>query len=144
MGSNRHYPEEAPAHQISVDPFWIDETPVTNAEFRAFVEATGYVTFAEIPPDPKDYPGALPHMLRAGSLVFNPPSHVVDLHDWSRWWKFQFGATWRKPQDQEVRSGGSTIIPSCMPPIATQRLTPPGPASNCRPRGNGSSPRAAD
>jgi sulfatase modifying factor 1 len=46
MGSNRHYPEEAPAHQILVDPFWIDKTPVTNAEFRAFVEATGYVTFA--------------------------------------------------------------------------------------------------
>jgi formylglycine-generating enzyme len=97
MGSDKHYSEESPAHQVSVDPFWIDRTPVSNAEFRAFVEATGYVTFAEIPPDPKDYPGALPHMLRAGSLVFNPPPRVVDLRDWSQWWKFQFGANWRKP-----------------------------------------------
>lgn len=97
MGSDRHYPEEAPSHRVTVDGFWIDATPVTNAQFRAFVEATGYVTFAEIPPDPKDYPGALPHMLRAGSLMFNPPTHAVDLRDWSQWWKFQFGATWRKP-----------------------------------------------
>lgn len=97
MGSDKHYPEEAPSHRVSVDPFWIDETPVTNRQFRTFVEATGHVTFAEIAPDPKDYPGALPHMLRAGSLMFNPPSHPVDLRDWSQWWTFKFGATWRKP-----------------------------------------------
>jgi formylglycine-generating enzyme len=97
MGSDRHYVEEAPAHQASVDAFWMDTTPVTNAQFRVFVEATRYVTFAEIAPDPKDYPGALPHMLRAGSLVFSPPSRVVDLRDWSQWWKFQFGANWRRP-----------------------------------------------
>ena len=98
MGSDHHYVEEAPSHRVTVDGFWIDATPVTNAQFRAFVEATDYVTFAEIPPDPKDYPGALPHMLRAGSLIFNPPLRAVEnLRDWSRWWKFQFGATWRKP-----------------------------------------------
>ncbi|KQK30957.1 gliding motility-associated lipoprotein GldK [Bosea thiooxidans] len=97
MGSDKHYPEEAPSHRASVDPFWIDPTPVTNRQFRAFVEATGHVTFAEIAPDPKDYPGALPHMLRAGSLMFDPPSHPVDLRDWSQWWAFKFGATWRKP-----------------------------------------------
>jgi len=97
MGSDRHYPEEGPSHRVAVDPFWMDETPVTNAEFRAFVEATGHVTFAEIAPDPKDYPGALPHMLRAGSLVFSPSNRVADLGDWSQWWKFQFGAYWRKP-----------------------------------------------
>jgi hypothetical protein len=68
MGSNRHYPEEAPVHRVTVDGFWMDRTPVTNREFRAFVEATGYVTFAEIAPDPKDYLGALAHMLKAGSL----------------------------------------------------------------------------
>jgi formylglycine-generating enzyme required for sulfatase activity len=67
MGSDQHYPEEAPAHDVSVDGFWIDLTPVTNREFRKFVNATGYVTFAEIRPDAKDYPGALPHMLKAGS-----------------------------------------------------------------------------
>jgi formylglycine-generating enzyme required for sulfatase activity len=97
MGSNRHYPEEAPAHRVSVDAFWIDRYPVTNRQFREFVSATGYVTFAEIPPDPKDYPGALPHMLRAGSLAFTPPKHAVDLRDWPQWWRFEFGANWRRP-----------------------------------------------
>jgi sulfatase modifying factor 1 len=97
MGSDHHYPEEAPSHRVTVDGFWMDATPVTNAQFRAFVEATGHVTFAEIAPDPKDYPHALPEMLRPGSLVFNPPMHPVDLHDWSQWWEFKLGATWRKP-----------------------------------------------
>jgi formylglycine-generating enzyme required for sulfatase activity len=97
MGSEKHYPEEAPVHRVSVDGFWIDRTPVTNREFRKFVNATGYVTFAEIKPDAKDYPGALPHMLKAGSLVFTPPRHAVDLRDWSQWWNFKFGANWRRP-----------------------------------------------
>src|SRR6478609_5649056 len=70
MGSDNHYPEEAPVHRVTVDPFWIDRTPVTNREFRKFVNATGYITFAEIAPDLNDYPDALPNMLKAGSLVF--------------------------------------------------------------------------
>lgn len=97
MGSDSHYAEEAPAHRVAVDAFWIDATLVTNRQFRAFVEATGHVTLAEIAPKAEDYPGALPHMLRPGSLMFSPPSHAVDLGDWSQWWTFQFGATWRKP-----------------------------------------------
>ncbi len=97
MGSDRHYPEEAPVHRVTVAPFRIDRTPVTNRQFRRFVEATGYVTVAEIPPDPKDYPGALPHMLKPGSLVFTPPRQPVDLRDWTQWWKFEFGASWRQP-----------------------------------------------
>jgi formylglycine-generating enzyme len=97
MGSDSHYAEEAPVHRVSVDPFWIDQAPVTNREFRAFVEATGHVTFAEIAPRAEDYPGALPHMLKAGSLVFDPPSKPVDLQNWSQWWTFRFGANWRKP-----------------------------------------------
>jgi len=97
MGSDSHYPEEAPAHRVRVDGFWIDRAPVTNREFLRFVNATGYVTFAEVKPDPKDYPGALPHMLRAASLVFTPPKHPVDLRDWSQWWEFRFGANWRRP-----------------------------------------------
>ena len=72
MGSDRHYPEEGPAHPVRVDGFWMDMTPVTNEQFGRFVEATGHVTFAEIAPDPKDYPGALPHMLRAGSADVHP------------------------------------------------------------------------
>ncbi|WP_418291969.1 formylglycine-generating enzyme family protein [Methylobacterium durans] len=97
MGSDQHYPEEAPVHRVEVDGFWIDRTPVTNAEFRVFVRATGYVTMAERRPDPKDYPGALPHMLQPGSLVFKPPKGPVDLRDWSAWWRFKFGVHWRRP-----------------------------------------------
>jgi formylglycine-generating enzyme required for sulfatase activity len=98
MGSDRHYPEEAPVHRVRVDGFWMDRTPVTNRQFRAFVAATGHVTLAETAPDPRDYPGALPHMLKAGSLVFAPPRRrVVDLRDWSQWWTFKFGADWRHP-----------------------------------------------
>jgi formylglycine-generating enzyme required for sulfatase activity len=97
MGSDKHYPEEAPVHCVTVDGFWMDRTPVTNRRFREFVEATGYVTFAEVAPDPKDYPGALPHMLKAGSLVFDPPDHPVDLRNFANWWSFKFGANWRRP-----------------------------------------------
>jgi formylglycine-generating enzyme required for sulfatase activity len=104
MGSDKHYPEEAPAHQITVGGFFIDPTPVTNRDFRKFVEATNYVTFAEIAPDAKDYPGALPYMLKAGSLVFTPPQGSVDLRNWSQWWNFTFGANWRRPYGP-----GSTI-----------------------------------
>ncbi|KRR00781.1 formylglycine-generating enzyme family protein [Bradyrhizobium valentinum] len=97
MGSDHHYPEEAPSHRVSVDGFWIDRTPVTNRQFKAFVRATGHVTTAQIPPDPKDYPGALPHMIYAGSLVFSPPRQVTGLKDWSQWWTFMKGADWRHP-----------------------------------------------
>jgi sulfatase modifying factor 1 len=97
MGSDKHYPEEAPVHRVTVDRFWMDRTPVTNRQFREFVEATGYVTFAEIAPDANDYPGALPHMLKAGSLVFTPPNHPVDLGNFANWWSFKFGANWRRP-----------------------------------------------
>jgi formylglycine-generating enzyme len=97
MGSNRHYPEEAPVHSVTVSPFWIDPAPVTNRQFRKFINATSYVTVAERPPDAKDYPGALPHMLKAGSLVFAPPKQVVNLNDWSQWWRFKFGRELASP-----------------------------------------------
>jgi formylglycine-generating enzyme required for sulfatase activity len=97
MGSDRHYPEERPSHRVTVSDFSIEATPVTNAQFRAFVDATGHVTVAEIAPDPKDYPGARPEMLKAGSLVFAPPNHPVDLRNWGQWWAFRFGANWRRP-----------------------------------------------
>lgn len=97
MGSDHHYKEEAPSHQVTVDGFFMDRTPVTNRQFKEFVKATGHLTVAEQVPDPKDYPGALPHMLYAGSLVFQRTAGPVDLRDWSHWWAFVEGASWRHP-----------------------------------------------
>jgi formylglycine-generating enzyme len=97
MGSERFYPEEAPARRVRVDPFWIDETPVTNRQFARFVEATGYKTLAEIAPDPRDYPGMLPEMAIPGSLVFTPTPSPVRLDDPLQWWGFVLGAEWRYP-----------------------------------------------
>ena len=107
MGSDKHYPEEAPVHRVAVDGFWIDRTPVTNRQFKDFVRATGHKTFAEIPPDPKNYPGALPHMLYAGSLVFTPPGRPVDLKNWGAVVAFsqrrQLAASLR-PEEQHQRA----------------------------------------
>ena len=100
MGSDLFYPEEQPVHRVRVDGFWIDRTPVTNAAFDRFVAATGYVTSAERAPRAEDYPGALPHMLRPGSLVFVQPSGPVPLQ-LTHWWKFVFGADWRHPYGPE-------------------------------------------
>jgi sulfatase modifying factor 1 len=97
MGSDRHYPEEAPAHRVTIDGFWMDRHPVTNRQFREFVAATGHVTAAEIPPNPADYPGLLPHMLYVGSLVFTKPTRTVDLDNWGAWWAFVEGADWHHP-----------------------------------------------
>jgi formylglycine-generating enzyme required for sulfatase activity len=71
MGSAGFYPEESPVHQVTVDSFWMDERPVTVAEYRRFVAATGYLTVAERPLDPADYPEADPALLVPGSLVFH-------------------------------------------------------------------------
>ncbi|HEU5154010.1 MAG TPA: SUMF1/EgtB/PvdO family nonheme iron enzyme, partial [Gemmatimonadales bacterium] len=73
MGSENAYPEERPVHRVTVGGFWIDRYQTTNARFEKFVAATGHKTFAEIPPDPAQYPGAKPEMLYAGSLVFTKP-----------------------------------------------------------------------
>jgi formylglycine-generating enzyme required for sulfatase activity len=100
MGSDRFYPEERPRRRVRVDPFWIDEAPVTNRQFAAFVAATGYRTFAEIPPDPADYPGMSPQMARAGSLVFERPPGRVDRNDFRNWWQFRFGANWAQPMGE--------------------------------------------
>lgn len=97
MGSNKHYPEERPVHRVRVDGFWMDRYPVTNAQFARFVEATGHRSFAELPPDPADYPEAKPEMLVAGSLVFVQPSGPVDLTDIRHWWQYVPGADWRHP-----------------------------------------------
>ena len=143
MGSDHHYPEEKPAHRVKVDGFWIDKTPVTNAEFARFVKATGHVTFAEIAPDPKDYPGALPHMLQAGSLVFVKSKGPVDLTNWSNWWTFGFGADWRHPYGPESSIKGLDDHPVVHVAYEMPWRTPSGRARSCRPRPSGNSPRAA-
>lgn len=101
MGSNDHYAEEAPAHRVTVDGFWMDQFPVTNSEFSKFVEDTGYVTFCEKSVDKDKYPGALPEMLQAASVVFVQPKHTVDLRNPYQWWQFIPGANWKNPQGPE-------------------------------------------
>ena len=98
MGSDHHYPEEAPAHPVEVDGFWMDRHPVTNGEFQKFVKATGYRTLAERPADPQRYPGADPAMLQPASIVFVPPPGPVSGSDHYRWWQYIPGADWRHPE----------------------------------------------
>ena len=98
MGSDKHYPEEAPAHRVAVDGFRIDRCAVTNKEFRRFVDATGYVTLAEKPADAANYPGAQPEMLVPSSVVFRKSSGPVDLRNHYNWWTYVAGADWRHPR----------------------------------------------
>src|SRR4051795_13275907 len=98
MGAEGFYPEEAPVHRVTVDAFWIDRAPVTVAEFRRFVKATGHVTVAERPLDPADYPEADPDRLIPGSLVFRPTRGPVPLDDYRAWWEYMPGACWRRPE----------------------------------------------
>jgi formylglycine-generating enzyme required for sulfatase activity len=97
MGSDEHYPEEAPVRELTVNGFWMDEHPVTNLEFMSFVKATAHVTFAELPPKAGDYPGAKPEMLVAGSAVFKKSPGPVDLTNPYNWWDWMAGADWRRP-----------------------------------------------
>ena len=98
MGSDDHYPEEAPAHNVRVDPFWIDCHAVTNAQFGKFVDATGYVTLAERPANAEDYPGAKPELLAPSSVMFKKAAAAVDLRNHYNWWVYVAGANWRHPR----------------------------------------------
>jgi formylglycine-generating enzyme len=98
MGSDHHYPEEAPAHQVSVNGLWMDIHTVTNREFARFVEATGHVTLAERPADPNDYPGGKPELLAPSSVVFSKPRQRVELDNHYNWWAYVRGANWRHPR----------------------------------------------
>jgi formylglycine-generating enzyme len=98
MGSDGHYREEAPAHAVSVEGFWMDRLEVTNAQFGVFVAATGYLTVAERPLDPREFPDAPPENLVAGSMVFTPTTGPVDLRHLSQWWAWMPGASWRRPR----------------------------------------------
>ena len=95
---NCEMPDALPMHVVKVDGFWMDTTPVTNAAFEKFVKATGYLTIAERPPDPKDFPGAPPEMLVPGSAVFTPPHHEVSLDTPLQWWRYGKGASWKQPE----------------------------------------------
>jgi sulfatase modifying factor 1 len=97
MGSDRHYPEERPARRVRVDGFWIATHPVTNAEFGRFQAETGYVTVAERPLSPKDYPGVPTEALAPGSMVFRATRGPVRRRDVSEWWAWVPGANWMHP-----------------------------------------------
>ena len=98
LGSNAHYAEEAPTREVTVDGFSIQRHQVTNAQFAAFVDATGYVTVAERPPDPDAYPNAPPENLQAGSMVFHRTPGPVDLRHLYQWWTWTPGACWNHPR----------------------------------------------
>jgi formylglycine-generating enzyme len=97
MGSEDFYPEERPVRPVRVDAFWMDERPVTAAEFRRFVRETDYVTLAERPLDPDDYPDADPGLLVPGALVFRATAGPVPLDDYRNWWEYVPGAHWKRP-----------------------------------------------
>jgi formylglycine-generating enzyme required for sulfatase activity len=95
---NCNMPDALPSHLVTVDGFWMDQTPITNAQFEKFVKATGYVTIAERKPDPKDFPDAPPENLVPGSAVFSPPSQPISLDNPYAWWRYVKGACWKQPE----------------------------------------------
>jgi formylglycine-generating enzyme len=111
MGSDRFYPEERPVREAHVSGFAIDPHPVTVGEFSRFVAATGYVTWAEQPPNPADYPDADPADLVPGSLVFRKADGPVDLRDFRNWWSWTPGADWRHPEGPDSDVSGRELHP---------------------------------
>jgi formylglycine-generating enzyme required for sulfatase activity len=108
------YDHERPAHRVEVSGFWMDETEVTNAQFKAFTDATNYITVAERKPDweqlrkelPPGTPKPADSVLVAGSLTFNAPAEAVMLNDYSQWWKWKPGADWKHPEGQDSNLEG--------------------------------------
>ena len=143
MGCEDFYPEERPVHQVKIEGLWMDTHPVTVAEFRRFVKATGHVTLAERAPDAADYPDADPALLVPGSLVFRPSRGPVDLSDHHNWWAYVPGACWRAPEGPGSDVYTRARIRSSTSPTRTRSRTPSGPARRCPRRRSGSAPRAA-
>ena len=106
VGSDRFYPEEAPVRQVSIASFEIDRAPVTNAEFLQFIDATGYQTVSERPPDPTLYPDLPPEEQIPESVVFLPPPPTVDRSEPLSWWALIAGADWRHPQGPDTNLDG--------------------------------------
>jgi hypothetical protein len=102
MGSDSAYPEEGPVREVEVGGFFIDPYTVTNRDWNRFVQDTGYVTLAERPPEPADYPDADPALLVPGSSVFVQPRRPVSLDDAYQWWAYVPGADWRHPRGPET------------------------------------------
>jgi formylglycine-generating enzyme len=111
MGSDQHYAEEAPAHAVTVDGFYMDVNTVTNGDFAQFVSRTGYVTVAERPLDPVLYPGADPDLAVPGGLVFRKPRGPVPLDEMRRWWEYVPGACWRHPEGPDTSISGRLDLP---------------------------------
>ena len=111
IGSLDFYPEERPLRQVTVADLWVDEHPVTNAQFRRFVKDTGHVTVAEQAPDPADFPDADPADLVPGSQVFVGTPGPVPLDDWTRWWAWIPGADWRHPEGPGSTLHGRDLHP---------------------------------
>jgi formylglycine-generating enzyme required for sulfatase activity len=99
-------PDALPVHLVWVAGFWMDSTPITNQQFAAYVKATGYVTVAERRPNPAEFPGVPLDSLVPGSVVFTPPSQPVPLDDYSRWWRYAPGASWRHPDGPSSNLAG--------------------------------------
>lgn len=97
-GGNQDMEDSRPIHRVKVDAFFMDEHEVTNAQFAAFVKATGYITLAEKVPTKEEFPNALPDMLKAGSVVFTPPSSSVSLDNFYQWWSYLEEACWLRPE----------------------------------------------
>jgi formylglycine-generating enzyme len=110
MGTN-HMEDAKPLHQVEVKGFWMDRTDVTNEEFARFVQATGYVTVAEMPLDAKEFPNLAPEDRTPGSVVFASPSGPVSLDNPLVWWKFVHGANWRHPEGANSSIRGKEKYP---------------------------------
>jgi formylglycine-generating enzyme len=106
------YAEEQPVRPVQVAGFWMDRTEVSNAQFAAFVRATGYVTVAERALDPAQHPGLPPDMLVPGAVVFINPAHLTQGGDPRQWWQYVAGAQWRHPQ------GAASFAPAERPVVA--------------------------
>lgn len=96
-GGHEKMSDAQPVHSVYIDAFLMDKTEVTNAEFAAFVKATGYITVAEQKPSREEFPGAPEENLVAGSIVFSPPPAKVPLNNHYQWWQYVKGASWKHP-----------------------------------------------
>ncbi|WP_409049462.1 formylglycine-generating enzyme family protein [Telluribacter sp. SYSU D00476] len=108
---NDEFPDSRPLHQVQVDGFWMDAHEVTNAEFARFVEATGYLTVAERPLNPADFPGVPADKLVPGSAVFTTTAQKVNLSNPLQWWTYVPGANWRHPEGPQSSIEGKENLP---------------------------------